>query len=247
MTKEIVVKVNNFNRSYYEKIGIKFSINKDLKLPIEQLSPGSEKKVVVQCDYCGRIFEKRYRFFLEGRNASVIKKDCCDSCQKFKNQEALQEKYNVSNVSFLSTVKRKISKNKRGDKHHNWQGGIGGISDHLRNLVLPWRDEILRNKNYTCEISEKKGTVQVHHMHPFNMIVKEVLKRLRMPVKSVGEYSYDELKIIEKTFENRHRKLSMPIVLLKDIHLLYHRKYGYKGGPKEFSEFVKEYRSANGF
>ena len=43
------------------------------------------KPVIVECDYCHKIFEKEYKRYIKGRKD--LSKDCCASCTQLKINE----------------------------------------------------------------------------------------------------------------------------------------------------------------
>lgn len=222
---------------------MEYKINKTITIPIEKLSPGSEKVVDVICDYCHKLFQKKYRWYIEGITESVITKDCCRECQNKKTQESLMINFGVTNVSCLDDVKAKISEHKRADRHHNWQGGISSLNSHLRCIIDPWRVNYLKEKDYTCEITGDGGAVNLHHRFPFHRITRLVLKELGLKNKSIGKYSQEELKNIEDLFINKHHQLAQPIILREDIHKLYHDMFGYYDNtPKQFEYFLNQFK-----
>jgi hypothetical protein len=70
---------------------------------IESLSSGSNKKIVVSCDYCGEIFNKLFK----ARNIQnkELNKDCCSKCKFKKREELSLLKYGVKNSSQRGDVK----------------------------------------------------------------------------------------------------------------------------------------------
>ena len=103
----IEIKWNNKNKDWYISKGYVFTKSYDTVLiKAEDLAKGSHKKVLVSCDYCGKIFSKTYKEYIKGKKTG---KDCCNSCQKLKTAEVCMEKYGVSNVFALEEVKEQIN------------------------------------------------------------------------------------------------------------------------------------------
>lgn len=102
----IEIKWNNKNKDWYVSKGYVFTKSYDTVLiKAEDLAKGSHKKVLVSCDYCGKIFSKTYKEYIKGKKTG---KDCCNSCQKLKTAEVCMEKYGASNVFALEEVKEQI-------------------------------------------------------------------------------------------------------------------------------------------
>jgi len=70
------------------------------------LSSGSNKNVIVVCDYCGNTFEKYYKAVIIQRKD--INKDCCVKCKYKKREEISLKKYGVKNSSQRKEVKKKL-------------------------------------------------------------------------------------------------------------------------------------------
>jgi AraC-like DNA-binding protein len=70
------------------------------------LSDGSSKKIVVNCDYCNRLTHKT----LKARNLQnkELNKDCCEQCKFKKREELSLLKYGVKNSAQRQDVKEKL-------------------------------------------------------------------------------------------------------------------------------------------
>jgi anaerobic C4-dicarboxylate transporter len=69
LTREIIVKINESNFSYYEELGYDVAIGEALIIPIELLSAGSRYKIDCKCDKCGIVKEVIFR--------NYVKTCCC--------------------------------------------------------------------------------------------------------------------------------------------------------------------------
>ena len=88
ITKEIYVKWNSKNKSYYENLGYKYTKMKDsFLINISELPLGSNEYVKYECDYCGKKLETQYNYYNNTRNKEVINKDCCSDCIPLKMKE----------------------------------------------------------------------------------------------------------------------------------------------------------------
>lgn len=84
----IKVRVNNFNEEHFTKLGYVFKRNDYINIKVSDLPSGSGIKILVQCNYCNKIFPKAYRRYLE-----TIDNICCEDCKQLKIEESNIIKY----------------------------------------------------------------------------------------------------------------------------------------------------------
>lgn len=72
----------------------------------ESLTKGSNKRVVVQCDYCGNSIDAIFK--LIHRKNLIVKKDCCIKCKHLKAADVNIVKYGVAN-QFQRKEAKKLS------------------------------------------------------------------------------------------------------------------------------------------
>ena len=100
ISKEVEVRWNGFTRKWYEERGYKWTKANDyFTCRIEDLMKTSTVKVLVKCDYCGREFEKQYRYYFTERE--LVDKNCCSNrkCMVAKSEEVSLVKYGVTNYA----------------------------------------------------------------------------------------------------------------------------------------------------
>lgn len=103
----IKTKWNCYTRQYYIDKGYNYTkINDEFYVDIKDLLHGSNCKVTVICDYCGKEFQKIYRSYWKGKS-SLVQKDCCEDCWSKKNQEVMMIKYGVSHATKLDIFAQK--------------------------------------------------------------------------------------------------------------------------------------------
>lgn len=129
---------------------------------------------------------------------------------------------------------------------HNYKGGITPISSYLGHLpiVKQWFDDSKKQANYTCELTGKVGgNLHTHHLKAFSTIVKEAHELHNIQIHEItGEYTDEELKLLEEYVTNWHKDNSNAVVLCYEVHKLFHSLYG-KGNntPEQFEEFKQRY------
>ena len=141
----------------------------------------------------------------------------------------------------------RIMKNS-GSKCKAWKGGITSLVRHLRSQIVPWKIEQFKRANRHCEVTGRKGNLEVHHIdHSFSEIFWKTMKDTGLDVRQdIGDYSDDELKMINDTFQKNHKEMAHSVVMLKGIHLRFHLFCGGTNKPtsyeqlKQFKDMLKE-------
>jgi len=138
-------------------------------------------------------------------------------------------------------ISKKASERQIGENNHSWQGGITSLCEYLRNNIINWKKDSMKNCNYKCVITGEKFNV-IHHLYSFNKISKEVLEETNLPIyKEINKYSDEQLEQLKKVNLELHYKYGLGICLSKKIHDLYHSLYGDNNTPQQFEEFVQRY------
>lgn len=67
-------------------------------------------------------------------------------------------------------VRMKISQSTKGEKSHNWKGGISSKNNIIRHSIeyKDWRTSVFERDNFTCvECGSRGVTLQADHIKPF--------------------------------------------------------------------------------
>ncbi len=59
--------------------------------------------------------------------------------------------------------------------HHSWKGGISKLNALIRTLPenRVWIKNCMKRDNFKCTECSNTGKLEVHHLHPFSIIIKE--------------------------------------------------------------------------
>lgn len=141
---------------------------------------------------------------------------------------------------------------KSGEQNHLWRGGVTPIHKFLREKLVKWKKDSLEYYDYKCCITNNKKDLVIHHIYPFQYIIKEVFNYLGYEIKQkVSDYSDLEIdKLIEKTIE-LHYFYGLGAVISRDIHREFHKIYGNglygKKAPSksEWEEFKNNFKIKN--
>ena len=109
LTRQINVKINEANLSYYENLGYDdIILGEELLIPVELLSKGSHFKIKCQCDKCGIEKDVIYK--------NYVKYDVnwgeyyCRKCSEYKRKQTLQQNFGVDYPIQNKKVMQKMKK-----------------------------------------------------------------------------------------------------------------------------------------
>lgn len=73
----------------------------------------------------------------------------------------------------ISQTKKNSPKTVRGEKHHNWKGGVTKEHNKIRGSLeyVLWRNEVYKRDYWTCRICKikcTKGNIVAHHIKKFS-------------------------------------------------------------------------------
>lgn len=114
LTREIKIKINESNISYYENLGYEVNVGDKLTIPVEILSKGSHFKIICKCDGCGIEKEVIFKNYIKYNNNWGEYK--CRKCSEFKRKKTLRKNYGVDypiqNSKIKSIIRSKIDSNR---------------------------------------------------------------------------------------------------------------------------------------
>lgn len=237
---------------------------------------GSHTKLKMNCQKHG-VFYQTYSEYLSGHRCpkcgreSTTKKQLLpisivESVFKSAGLELLENSHNGCSkplrcycpkhgvvYATYNTVKRsgmcpKCGIHRSGSDNPSWQGGLTDLSKHLRGLIDPWKNECFAKAHGRCEITGKRGDLQVHHMTSVKEILEITLKETGLDVREkMSDYSDDEYKVLSEAFVRNNEKLADPIVMDKYVHQAFHVFCGGNSEPTThkqlnlFKEFIEFY------
>lgn len=127
-----------------------------------------------------------------------------------------------------------------GENHYLWKGGVSKIYSYLRNHITEWKLESMLFCDNMCDITGDNSQLEVHHLHKsFSEIMDEVFEETHIEYKSeISDYSKDELSILIETCKELHSKYGLGVVLTRDLHFEFHKRYGrHNNTPEQYYEF----------
>lgn len=129
-----------------------------------------------------------------------------------------------------------------GSDNGRWQGGITNLSTALRENIYEWKQKSMELCKYKCLLSGGEFD-NIHHLTPFNNIIKECLTELNLEIlSSLGEYAYDDREALIKLLQEKHNVYGLGLCLNKDLHKMFHDNYSYIDfNVDNFKEFIDRY------
>ena len=95
LTKEVTVRIMYRNIEHFRSLGYEVQNGDIITVSIEHISPQSNIKIEVKCDYCGNIKTIKYQNYVFNTNFGERKYACCTKCAESKNIETNLKKYGV--------------------------------------------------------------------------------------------------------------------------------------------------------
>lgn len=150
----------------------------------------------------GKKFEKGFTPWNKGKKG----------CQVAWNKGMGEWRTEEGRLKFIKALRGRIPWNKgkpsliRGEKHHNWKGGITPENEKARRSLeyALWRKACLERDNFTCHVSgESGGKLVVHHINNF------------------------------ADFPELRTSITNGITMTKKLHKEFHKRYGVKNNTKE--------------
>jgi len=170
---------------------------------------------------------------------SCIKYSCClghINCVAFRDFLKTKKCYICSRMDFIKRVS--------GVNGSNWQGGLTEIKIYLLKRIIKWRLSSIKHSSGKCIISKEKYDV-IHHLHSFNLILRESLDELNLELQeTIGDYKKKDLKLLVKKVIEIHNRYPLGACLTRDWHMRFHNIYGYGNtSPEMWYEFLDKIES----
>lgn len=117
------------------------------------------------------------------------------------------------------------------------------VASYIRGQNAAWRNHIFFENNYTCYLTNKQRDVVIHHCYGFNLLLQEAIDILDFEIKdNFDEYDTDELEKLYDCFFDLQDSYGQYVCINKDIHVLFHNKYGYGNNTMEqWNEFEADF------
>ena len=151
ITEFVDVRISNKNIKHYQELGYNVELNQIINVLTLCLMVGSQIKVEVKCDYCGKHFFRKYKSHIDCNKKH--NKDSCKSCAHFKAEETNLKKYGVKSVLSSKECREKIKQTnlERYGFEYSWQNKE--VREKIKQTNLErYGDEHVWGKNSSSRI-----------------------------------------------------------------------------------------------
>lgn len=112
LSKITTVIWNSRNKKHYVDLGYNFTKMGDkFDVDIKDLTDGSQSEIKIQCDYCGKIFYRKWYVHKKIKEKEIIDKDACCDCCEIKANNSINKKYGNHKELYLATNQKRIKTN----------------------------------------------------------------------------------------------------------------------------------------
>ncbi len=213
--KNILIKIDRRNVEYYKNINKNIQLRDVIKINVEELQRGSNKKIKVKCDKCGKEkMDKFYSYMNNYENDNIylcascsaknkvhkIKKtnlekygvDCYTKTDEYKERVRLTnlEKYGVENVSQAKEIKVK----KKETNLKNWGAENVFQSEEIKKISKKTKKEKYGDENFTNREKSKKTCMKNNGVEWPTQSDKVIEKRNLNNKKKWGLEHYSQTK-----------------------------------------------------
>ena len=130
------------------------------------------KEQTKNCKFCGKMIIKPAT--KSQKDWETRTKYCSRSCiRKDKVSNFKGKHFSDESRKLLSLSKKESPTTIRGERHHNWKGGVSTENHKLRGSLeyILWRNEVYKRDRWTCRICGLKclkGNIIAHHLKKFS-------------------------------------------------------------------------------
>lgn len=162
--------------------------------------------------------------------------------QYYENRNALiyyRCKKHPQHIQYTSFGNFKISK--QCCSFCRAEESLTNINRKFRSSIGKWKKESEIYCNYQCILTGNKA-YQIHHLVPYNNIIKEALDNLNLDIKqTTKEYTGEEIIKLKDEIIKLHSKYPLGVCLSEEIHTLFHHLYTKNATEEDFYEFKNKY------
>lgn len=122
--------------------------------------------------------------------------------------------------------------------------GYNNLYTYVRQRLVPWRNKVREEHDFTCELTGEKSNIIVHHIHGFNLLLEECIEMIDFPIyDNFSMYTQAQLDSFMDAFISLQEYYGAYVCISENAHKEFHRKYGYGNNTQEqWLEFVSNYK-----
>jgi DNA invertase Pin-like site-specific DNA recombinase len=165
-------------------------------------------------------------------NSKIVGRDYLDIVKRYKEGESssdIAKDYEVHKTTITKILHdfNVPIRDMHGSNNHQWKGGRVNLNKLIRNssIYVQFRDDILKSRDYTCEVSgDRGGRLNVHHKIFFSKLIGDFLDAnpdLDWEDESKRQYLYNQIEVFAPFWDE-----SNVIVIREDLHKAIHQCLG---------------------
>jgi len=194
-----------------------------------------------KCNYCAwefrnellRIDRKEIADYYESRGLileDINEYENKDKPIKFK---CVNHPKHIQQVSYAGLKKTKIP-----CEYCRVENSLTKLNRNLRSSLKQWKKDSIKFNGNQCILTGEK-TYDVHHLQPFNLIIKEALEILGIEIKE--KYTSEQYIDIRILLVELHNNYPLGVCISNKFHVLFHQLYSKESSIEDFEEFKKRY------
>ena len=123
------------------------------------------------------------------------------------------------------------------------KSGYTSLQSFVRSQLHSWKRAVMSENGFKCYLSGVSNNLVVHHCYGFNLLFDETIENTGFEIKeNFEDYTDAELNKFFDDFFELQESYSEYVVISEDIHILFHKEYGYGDNtPEQWAEFEKKY------
>ena len=123
---------------------------------------------------------------------------------------------------------------------------FNNIHQYLRKSSshIEWKKKSYNASNGRCVVTKRRDELEIHHLNKsFSEIVEEAHRELGLEEQETDKYTQQELFALEIKVRELHSRYGLGVAVHKNIHALFHKKYGKKTTKEDFYQFKRDLKS----
>lgn len=169
-----------------------------------------------------------------------------DSIYSDEEENFLKENYIRMTNSELATA---LGRTERAVYQHMYYMGLHrpvdptkykNLKQYARIKLIPWKNKVMRENDFTCQITGQRGDVVIHHIRGFNLLFNEAIAITEIPNSDdMSTYTQEDLDDFINVILYLQEYYGAYICISNKLHIAFHKQFGYGNNTEEqWNEFI---------
>lgn len=117
------------------------------------------------------------------------------------------------------------------------------LAKFFRGNIYDWKLRSMQKCNFQCIVTKSKN-FEIHHLYSFHLILEEFIMKYNVDKNlDINKVERNELDKLTTLFNEFHNTFPLGVCISKELHDLFHYRYGKNNTPDQFWEFIEEYKT----